>query len=89
MPYAIIIAVDNWQTSLNNFTAGDLLVEDHIATLPLNIPSYVNYRNSPLHRASVTAVINLYKRYDSIPLIYNQLLSQTYPVSQIYVWVNS
>tara|TARA_B100000674_G_C37972224_1_gene977522 strand:+ start:2155 stop:3588 length:1434 start_codon:yes stop_codon:yes gene_type:complete len=90
MPYAVVIAIDDWKDlTINNDVGDDLFVGDEVAIIPHNYPSYLNYKNSPLHNSSVTAIINLYKRYDSIPLIYYQLLGQTLPVSYIYVWVNS
>jgi hypothetical protein len=44
--------------------------------------------NNYLYSGHVTAIINLYKRYDSVLDIYKSLVKQTYPVAYIYVWVN-
>ena len=44
--------------------------------------------NNYLYSGHVTAIINLYKRYDSVLDIYKSLIKQTYPVASIYVWVN-
>ena len=46
------------------------------------------YQKNQLSIASVTAIINLYKRYEDTHEIYEQLCKQTYPISTIYVWVN-
>lgn len=36
----------------------------------------------------VSAIINLYKRYDTCIEIYDSLINQSYPPSYIYVWIN-
>ena len=94
MPHAIVIAINEWEsiesTSLNIIhDTKEAFVDDHVAIIPHNIPSRINFKNNPLHEGAVTAIINLYKRYDGVAQIYDQLLAQTYPLSYIYVWVNS
>ena len=44
--------------------------------------------DNALSVGAVSAIINLYKRYEAVYAIYQQLIAQTYPISVVYVWVN-
>lgn len=64
--------------------AGTLRLDDSAAA----IKETCKTSNSTYYRGKVSAIINLYKRQRTCKEIYQSIVSQTYPVSQIYVWVN-
>jgi hypothetical protein len=75
------------QYSLQGGLSGKVELDDDSVSSPGKINSQANIEN-PLFRGHVTALINLYKRYDTVVEIYKSLIEQTFPISFIYVWVN-
>jgi len=86
----IVIASSKLQAAeqSNAIWGSQLLLADSQAENP-HPDSVYRQKDNILSNGFVTVVINLFKRYDAVLEIYNQLIIQSYPVSIIYVWVNS
>lgn len=85
-PESLILAVPISRDEAGKIrdSAGILKLDDSAAVMKERCKT----SNSTCYRSKVSAIINLYKRQDTCKEIYQSLVSQTYPISQIYVWVN-
>ncbi|KZR79908.1 hypothetical protein PMIT1342_01853 [Prochlorococcus marinus str. MIT 1342] len=77
-------------SSLVTSTSSDLFLPDTSIHMPTSSSTqYLCQQSSNLlYKGQVTAVINLYRRFDSVVEIINSLHAQTVPASNIIVWIN-
>ena len=85
-PYFVVLALPVSQSTLEKLPASDQYV---------NLPDYsaITTRfcgkgDSIIYRGKVSAIINLYKRYETCIEIYRSLVRQSYRPQYIYIWVN-